>query len=535
MGNSPDSRRRAKELIVSMAGAVQSQLKTAVSAFIDRDETLAKKAIEKDDYVDNLYIYTESELFSLMETCDHPDRMGVIRAALSTAKSLEKIADYSENIAKQSLHIPQDPKIPLVLALDLRRSYEEVKEGLDVAVQAFVTRDTALAKKAAKKEAVLDEVYRNLLNQAIEYMSEPDANVKIAITQLFVAKNLEKIGDTLLDMAEASLQLSTGERLKLHQYIHLSRLIKDEDMDEINLQGLWGTRSGSTIFKFESDGKENFIYKDGNIRKIQEEVEKLREWNDIEAGIVPDVISNFTRKDRQVVVTNFFEGLTLQEIYIKYWWSEKKLVTQKFIELFERIWSKSLRRETVDFTVVEQLQTRLESVYDMHPRLKMLRTEPINFCGLQHDPLYDLLVRLERQTAKLRSPFSVYIHGDLNSDNILYDADNEKLQLIDVHRSCMGDYLQDISVFMVSNTRTPYLSGLQDLETGKVNDMIVAFARRLADMWGDEFFEERLAIMLGRSLITSTRFIGSYMHARQMFLRGVERLEWALQSLEGKY
>lgn len=535
MVSSQKSRRRSKELIVTMAGAVQSQLKTAVSAFIDRDEVLAKKAIEKDDYVDNLYTYTESELFSLMESCSHPDRIGVIKAALATAKSLEKIADYAENIAKQSLHMPKNPKIPLVLALDLRRSYEEAREGLDLAVEAFVSRNTTMAKRAAKKEATLDEVYRKLLKQAIKYLAEPGANVKIAITQLFVAKNLEKIGDTLLDMAEASLQLSTGEKLKLHQYIHLSRLIKEEDMDEINLQGLWGTRSGSTIFKFESDGKDSFIYKDGNVRKIKEEVEKLKEWNEFEKGIVPDVISNFTRKDRQVVVTNFFEGLTLQEIYIKYWWSEKELVTRKFVDLFERIWTKSLVKKSVEFTAVDQLKSRLSSVYDMHPRLKSVRTEPLNFCGIHHDPLDDLLLRLERQSARLRCPFSVYIHGDLNSDNLLYDAEMEKLQLIDVHRSQMGDYLQDISVFMVSNIRTPYISGLQGLETVKVNNIVTTFARRLADMWGDELFEERLAVMMGRSLITSTRFIGSFVHARKLYLRGIERLEWALKSLEGEY
>lgn len=520
---------RAKELIVNMAGAVQSQLKAAVSAFTDQDEKQARKVIEKDDYIDNLYSYTESELFLLLEKKPNQDQTRIIRTALKTAKGLEKIADYAENIAKQSLHILdiEDES----LSIDILRCYRHAKEGIDLAVQAFLKRDMDIVKRLAKKEAILDEVYRKQLGEALELLRTPGQNVQFLLTQVFVAKYLEKLGDTLLDMAEETLMIISGERVKLHQFIHLNRLAQNEK-EVVNLEGLWGTRSGSTIFKFESNGHESFIYKDGNIRKIKAEVQKLKEWNEIEPGLVPEVTSNLKFKNRQMITTSFFEGLTLQEIYTKFWWSEKEMVTEQLTNLLQRIWTQTYAEEILPYGAIAQIRSRLDAVYSMHEQLEQLRSKPIIFCGLRQEPLEELLQGIENHSERLQSPFSVHIHGDFNTDNILYNAEKERLQLIDVYRSAKGDYLQDISVFMVSNIRIPKISGLQRQEAEHVNQIVETFARRFAEAHGDKFFEERLAILLARSLITSTRFVGSFKKAQKMFLAGIDKLEWALERLE---
>jgi Ser/Thr protein kinase RdoA (MazF antagonist) len=71
------------------------------------------------------------------------------------------------------------------------------------------------------------------------------------------------------------------------------------------------------------------------------------------------------------------------------------------------------------------------------------------------EPFENLITTLAKIEKKLSAPFSVMIHGDFNNDNILYDVENDRVYLIDIHRSEPMDFVQDVSVFIVSNFRMP--------------------------------------------------------------------------------
>ncbi len=122
-----------------------------------------------------------------------------------------------------------------------------------------------------------------------------------------------------------------------------------------------------------------------------------------------------------------------------------------------------------------------------------------------------------------------HIHGDFNLDNIIFDPDSKRINFIDLHRSCDSDYVQDVSVFMVSNYRVPIL----DVNTRRrINRVVVAFhqfATRYAERNGDETFQIRLAFGLARSFITSTRFILDQSLADSMCQRGCYILERLLE------
>ena len=122
-------------------------------------------------------------------------------------------------------------------------------------------------------------------------------------------------------------------------------------------------------------------------------------------------------------------------------------------------------------------------------------------------------------------PFSVYIHGDFNLDNIIYDAEGKKIRFIDLHRSCYQDYTQDVSVFMVSNYRLQTLDKKTRKRIRQVVTQFYKFAKSFAVRNKDKTFELRLALGLARSFITSTRFILDKELANAMFLRGVFILE----------
>ena len=142
---------------------------------------------------------------------------------------------------------------------------------------------------------------------------------------------------------------------------------------------------------------------------------------------------------------------------------------------------------------------------------------------------FDSLVDAASQReSTLQAPFSVYIHGDFNVDNIIFDADEKRISFIDLHRSQQTDYVQDISVFMVSNYRLQILDApLRARILGVALD-IYRIAQRFAEKSDDDTFEIRLALGLARSFVTSTRFILDKSLARAMFLRSRYLLEQLL-------
>jgi aminoglycoside phosphotransferase (APT) family kinase protein len=139
------------------------------------------------------------------------------------------------------------------------------------------------------------------------------------------------------------------------------------------------------------------------------------------------------------------------------------------------------------------------------------------------------LDRLEALEARCGVKFSVLIHGDFNTDNIIlpFEGDGRGVRLIDLHRSRLGDYLQDASVFLVSNFRLQIFEAPVRRRIQDTMRWVLDFTREQAARWDDVHAEPRLGLGLVRSLITSTRFILDEGFARELHLRGefvMERL-----------
>jgi len=129
---------------------------------------------------------------------------------------------------------------------------------------------------------------------------------------------------------------------------------------------------------------------------------------------------------------------------------------------------------------------------------------------------------------ELAAPMTVLMHGDFNANNIVYDPAAPRVHYVDLHRSRRGDFVQDVSVFLVSFFRMPIFdSGLRrriNLMIGSFYDYAAAFAEDI----GDGTWQARLSLGLARSLLTSTRFELNYDFAREMFLRGHYLMEGLL-------
>jgi hypothetical protein len=179
----------------------------------------------------------------------------------------------------------------------------------------------------------------------------------------------------------------------------------------------------------------------------------------------------------------------------------------------------------IDYT--RQIRERLPELFALHPKLEALRGGESRVFGITHGSLSDLLERAAELEASMAPSVSVRLHGDFNANNVVYDAETDRVHFIDVHRSRQGDYLQDIGVLLVSNVRNPIEDERVAGDLARLNELIREFALEFSRLIGDDHFEMRLTLSQARSFITSGRVVADFEFARSIFLQGVHLLERA--------
>ena len=510
-----------------MARTVQSQLTAAMTAFFQSDRGLAQQVVSKDDQVDNLLNLIEDKCFARIAGEDPESlRSRRLRGVFRVALNLEKLGDYAVNIAEQAMHVATFERRPR--PFDLAGPSRTALAALDEVITSFTDSSAEKAKHACRCEAELDRQYREALAETFRRIVRPGQDPGFVITHLFVAKFLERIGDSILNIGETTLFILTGERLKLHQYLHLEELIGDGTStagDDVQIEQLWGGISGALVSRVSVGHDEPLIWKEGAEVKIEEEVQAMDEWNRLVPGLVPDVKARLHRDGRQSFLGRYVEGTLLRDIYLGSPWEHKIKVTRRLLETVRDVWTASTTREQPTIDYIGQIRKRLPDLYAIHPTLETLREEAASIFGIDHPSLSELLDRAEELQEGLAPPISVRIHGDFNTNNVFYDEKTDRIHLIDVHRSGPGDYLQDIGVLLVSNVRNPLTEDRLYDEMRRLNQVIADFAAEFARMVGDEHFERRLVLSRARSLITSGRLVADSAFARSIFLQGVHWLE----------
>lgn len=180
---------------------------------------------------------------------------------------------------------------------------------------------------------------------------------------------------------------------------------------------------------------------------------------------------------------------------------------------------------------IEQCQARLADVFLIHPELRM---DEVHLCGLTIPSLEERLDHARAIGSTLDSPFSVFIHGDFNTNNILFDPEAESIHYIDLHRSTDADYVQDISVFLVSNMRLPVFDSQRRAKIIVAVEEFYRFSVTFAAQLQDETFQARLCLGLIRSLITSSRFERNRAFAHMLARTGVYLLD-RITTFRGHY
>jgi len=199
-------------MIARMGGLVESQTANALNAVLNRDGEAAQLAMEQDPEVDALEREIEGRAIRILALrAPMAQDLREIVSALKVTSDLERIGDYAANIAKRSLRIG---RIGSELSFGgLRSMGRLVQESLRMAIDALSQNDRDKAIQVWNSDKAVDELYTAMFRELITYMMEDPRNITSCTHLLFIAKNLERIGDHCTNIAEQVHYAVTGELL----------------------------------------------------------------------------------------------------------------------------------------------------------------------------------------------------------------------------------------------------------------------------------------------------------------------------------
>jgi phosphate transport system protein len=196
--------------IAEMGGRAEAAIKGAMEALVKRDLDLARKVIEDDKAIDRLETEVEKLVVRIIALrAPMADDLRDVVAALKIAAVLERIGDYGKNIAKRVGKLEGRRKIePISLLPSMAGVATEMVHN---ALDAFAARNAELAVEVNERDRVVDDFYNSIFRTLVTYMVENPQSISNAAHLLFVAKNLERVGDHATNVAEMVYFAATGE------------------------------------------------------------------------------------------------------------------------------------------------------------------------------------------------------------------------------------------------------------------------------------------------------------------------------------
>jgi len=199
--------------VIRMGGLAEAQVVDAVDAVVRRDVPLAQALIVRDLRLDTLQSEVERRALALI--ANHAPGEADLRRAISTLKlamNLERCGDLARNIAKRSLVLSAgEPLLPLTGAIE--RMGRLVSARLRAVLDAYAAGDVEPALDVWRRDGEVDEHYESLFRELLALMANSPDSVAAGAHLLFVAKNLERIGDHATNIAEILHFQMTGEEL----------------------------------------------------------------------------------------------------------------------------------------------------------------------------------------------------------------------------------------------------------------------------------------------------------------------------------
>ena len=203
---------RLRGLIAEMGGLAEVSVDEAMDALVRGNQDLARTVIQRDKRIDEFEVEVDRLAIRILALrAPMADDLREVIASLKIAGVIERIGDYAKNIAKRVGHIEGRHRFePLTI---LPAMAEVASEMVHDVLTAYAARDPEAAREIVLRDAKVDAFYDSIFRNLVSYMVENPATISSAAQLLFVARNIERIGDHATNIAEQVYYAATGTYL----------------------------------------------------------------------------------------------------------------------------------------------------------------------------------------------------------------------------------------------------------------------------------------------------------------------------------
>lgn len=211
--------------VLTMGGHVETAILNAARALDTRDEDLAAQVVQGDKTIDTAEEDINTQVVRLLALRQpQADDLRAAVAVMKMAGELERLGDYAKNMAKR---VPVLIQSPVINGADraLRRQARMVGQMLKDMLDSYARMDTNLARDVITRDIEVDDMTNALFREFITHMMEDPRNITPCLHYIFIAKNIERMGDLVTHGAEQVIFVAEGKHAEAREKGHSTATI----------------------------------------------------------------------------------------------------------------------------------------------------------------------------------------------------------------------------------------------------------------------------------------------------------------------
>jgi phosphate transport system protein len=204
-----------KTRLLEMGGLAEEQVRIAIKGLVDRDHQYIDRVLTGDEPLNAMHIEIDNRSFTLLALFQPMAAdLRAIVAAVKINTDLERVGDLAVNIAEAARRYVQRP--PVKKLIDIPRMAGIAQAMLRDALDAFVRRDTQLARRVLNEDDTLDDLKTQIFRELLTYMLQDPSTIEPALELILISRHLERIGDHATNIAEDVIFIVSAQDVRHH-------------------------------------------------------------------------------------------------------------------------------------------------------------------------------------------------------------------------------------------------------------------------------------------------------------------------------
>jgi phosphate transport system protein len=202
-----------KQTLLAMAALVEDQIRRAMQALVERDDDLARQVIDRDRAVNAYDLEVDEKCVELLAL--HQPAASDLRfltTAMKIVTDLERIGDQAVNIAQRARELNLEPQLKPYI--DLPRMADAAQRMVKESLDAFVARDTELARRVCADDAPVDALNHQIFRELLTFMMEDPKTIPRAIRLILIARFIERVADHATNIAEMVIYMVESKMVR---------------------------------------------------------------------------------------------------------------------------------------------------------------------------------------------------------------------------------------------------------------------------------------------------------------------------------